>query len=254
MSLNGRHSWPIRPYEPLNQQSLFSLNDNRLNRNFEELITERGEEVSSAPPPPQKSMFADVFENIREKIFIMNESDDMEITESDKVSFQEKYKTQEVQSTIQKVKEQISQLYVKKIEYSIMIQERRRQYASFCEHITNSITSIENLQLAELRPEDIQLKTILLNRVNTYYEDLEIDHLIDCEYKIKTEFEFLKKTLIGLSSVSLTMCTICMEKQIEWFVDPCGHTLCDDCKSKTEKLKTCHYCRTQKTKFSRLYL
>ena len=60
--------------------------------------------------------------------------------------------------------------------------------------------------------------------------------------------------LIPLSSISnSTICQICLENQIEYFIDPCGHTICKKCAEKTLNTPNCHYCRTKKNELKKLF-
>ena len=219
-------------------------------RNFNDLVTERGTEY-------EKRVYSDIFEKIREKLFISSEADDIELTDSDKKIFNEKYKISSTQETINEIKREIAQLYVKKTEHEILIQERRKLFDVFCTNISNSITSINNINanVKIVSEKDTTLKDLLNDRIDWYYAKLDLDNLVNQEYSIKSEFYFLKQTLQELSSISPgTICSICMENQVSWFIDPCGHTLCENCKIKTISLNNCHYCRATRTKFNKLYL
>ena len=60
--------------------------------------------------------------------------------------------------------------------------------------------------------------------------------------------------MISGTIIPTITCQVCLENQIEYFVDPCGHTICKVCKVECEKLKNCHYCRTPRNGYKRLYL
>jgi hypothetical protein len=226
----------------------FSLtpNDTRITRNFEELITERGQD---------DKIYNSVFEKIKEKLFISSESDDIELTELDKLTFNKKYNVTESQNVISKLKLEIAKLYIKQTEHELIIQEKRKLFETFCLNISNTIKSISDITYNESTEEDVKLQTLLNERIDWYYKSLNLEKLIDEEYSIKSEFYYLKTTLIELSALqSPILCSICMENQISWFIDPCGHTLCDGCKTKSMNLDRCHYCRSTRTKFNRLYI
>ena len=226
----------------------FSLtpNDTRITRNFEELITERGHD---------DKIYNSVFEKIKEKLFISSESDDIELTELDKLTFNKKYNVTESQNVISKLKLEIAKLYIKQTEHELIIQEKRKLFETFCLNISNTIKSISDITYNESSEEDLKLQTLLNERIDWYYNTLNLEKLIDEEYSIKSEFYYLKTTLIELSALqSPILCSICMENQISWFIDPCGHTLCDSCKTKSMNLQTCHYCRSTRTKFNKLYI
>ena len=232
-------------YAPYHEFSL-TPNDIRITRNFEELVTERCQD---------DKIYNSVFEKIREKLFISSESDDIELTELDKLTFNKKYNITESQNVISKLKLEIAKLYVSRTEHELIIQEKRKLFDTFCLNIQNSIKSISDITYNDCSEEDIKLQALLNERIDWYYTSLNLEKLIDEEYRLKSEFYYLKTTLIELSALqSPILCSICMENQISWFIDPCGHTLCDGCKTKSMNLENCHYCRAVRTKFNRLYI
>jgi len=232
-----------------------------MTRNYEQIITERGEMDLNLT-----LNYSNVYDKIREKLFVCSESQDIELDDSQQSEFDLKYNIKQTTNIINKFKENISKVYLKKIEHSIIIQERRRLYFNFCESIGNSIKSInditkfqqmdnQNSSLPKLTEKDNQLIGILQERIEWFYRELDIDNLINVECDINAELYYLKNKLAELSGViSPTICTICMENQVNWFIDPCGHTLCTNCKDKTENTINCHYCRTTKIKCCKIYL
>lgn len=237
-----------------NLNSYYTFNDrysseNRMTRNFEELVTERGElefgEVQS------EFRFENLFNNIKDKIFSCSEGDDIDLSEEQRKSFEEKFNIKKSSETIKDLKQKISELYFKKIEHSVMIEERRRLFKTFTKNLSTILCIIGEMKPLE---EDTELKRLLEKRIDAYYEELELEKLIEREYNLNSEFQFLRKTLIELSQISLTQCTVCLDRNVSWFIDPCGHTLCEECKDRTDSCKNCHYCRAKRTKFSRLYL
>jgi hypothetical protein len=40
--------------------------------------------------------------------------------------------------------------------------------------------------------------------------------------------------VIGLQSLVTTRCTICYDNQLDCYLDPCGHTMCNTCASKLD--------------------
>jgi hypothetical protein len=228
--------------------------DIRTERNFEQLITERGSMVAENEVTTEQRNYNEIFENIKDKIFILQEHYEIELLESEKENFSKKYNIPDVTSVINKLKKDVSILFVKKTELDITISERKNLYMLFCNNINSSLKCINDM-VPEKTNEDIKLKEILQDRIEWYYKELGIEKLIDDEYKIKSEFEFLKKTMIQLSGISVPgLCSICLEHQVSWFIDPCGHTICNNCKLNTEKNNNCHYCRSKKTKLNRIYL
>jgi len=228
-----------------NTPSMINFNESiRINRNYEELICERGDVGG----------YTDLFKNIQDKLFVTSE-DDPELLQSQKKEFSDKYKIPETTQVISELKDSVAKLYIKKIEQGVIIEERRRLFNSFCTHIIGSIKSMEEITNGNETEKDIELKKILNERIDWYYGYLELEKLIEEEYNLKAEFLFLQTTLTDISRISVPgLCMICMESQVSWFIDPCGHTLCENCKERTTKTQNCHYCRTPKTKCNRLYL
>jgi hypothetical protein len=156
--------------------------ERRFTRNFEELITERGDVT--------------IFEKVKEKIFVSSHSDDVELFADDFLKFNQKYNTKEVDSSIKLLKENISNFYIKKLEHSVLIQERRRMFESFCNNIIESIKMIDEIAKECNTEEDTHLKTLLSDRIDSYYKQLDIDNLVNMEYCINSEFAFLKQSFI----------------------------------------------------------
>ena len=226
-----------------------SFTDTRASRNFEELICERYDAES-----PIKHVYNSIFEKINEKLFICSEIDDTELTEKDIELFSIKYNMPQTSENISKIKREIAVMYLKKTENEVRIQESRRLFETFSTNISQSLKSIDEITKDEHTEKDVQLKELLNERIEWYYKKLDLEQLVNDECIFKLEFQYLKKTLMNLSQLQPTTCSICMENQISWFIDPCGHTFCTNCKSKTEQNNNCHYCRTKKRRIHKLYL
>ena len=219
----------------------------RFDRTFEQLITERGENNSFEG---NICIFNEIFEKIKEKIFILGDCD-FELIESDRKKYSKKYEIEHINIIIYNFKKNIVLLYNKKIELEIEIENKTKIYNDFLMNINSLITNINEIH----HEDDQQLKTLLKNRIDWYYNYLNLDKLISEQFDVISEFNFLKSTIKNFNSISnSSICAICLEKQVTWFIDPCGHAVCDDCKNKTEQAINCHYCRNRKTKYNRLYL
>ncbi len=231
-------------YAPFSESE--SSNFQRFERNFEQLVSERGESLENN----NEMIFTDIFEKIREKIFILGDCD-IDVTNAEKIKFSEKYNIPETNKYINILKKNIVLLYNKKIELEINIESRTKSYNDFLTNIKTLITDINSIS----HPDNEQLNTILTNRIEWYYEYLNLDKLISEQFDIVAEYSFLKSTINNFNSITIsTVCSICMERQVTWFIDPCGHTICDDCKNKSEQTANCHYCRHKKVKYNKLYL
>ena len=69
----------------------YNILDNRITRNLQELLSERNSE---------QKVYQGIFDKIREKLFIMSESDDIELTDSDVSTFTKKYNITQSQEAI----------------------------------------------------------------------------------------------------------------------------------------------------------
>ena len=231
-------------YAPFSENE--SNNFQRFNRNFEMIITERGEDCLENNP----LIFSDIFEKIREKIFILGDCD-FDLSDLDKSKYSDKYNISETNNIINILKKNIVLLYNKKIELEIEIEGRTKVYNDFLSNIKTLITDINSI----VHPDNEQLNTLLGNRIEWYYEYLNLDKLISEQFDIVAEYSYLKSTINNFNTITIsTICSICMERQVTWFIDPCGHTICDDCKNKSEQTANCHYCRNKKVKYNKLYL
>lgn len=73
------------------------------------------------------------------------------------------------------------------------------------------------------------------------------DQLITCKKKVKTlsrAYNVLRNT-----SVSYT-CPVCLCNQVDCFNDPCGHSMCTLCASKTNH---CYFCRARVSRVVKLF-
>ena len=62
------------------------------------------------------------------------------------------------------------------------------------------------------------------------------------------EYSYLKNILTDISSILPSgICRICLESEVTYFIDPCGHTICGLCKELSKSLTTCHTCRANIT-------
>ena len=219
---------------PFQLSNYTNILDTRVYRNFEELICERGDNSSS---------FTDVYEKIKTKLFILNEQSDVPEIEDDYLIYIE---------VINELKTKISKIYLHKIEKERIYIDAKEKYQNFSENITITVQSIDNVGSSV---DQTSFKEILLQKIDEYYSDLNLD-ILKKEYNSAVcEFDKLKNVFTKLASVlPPTTCQICLENQVEFYIDPCGHTLCSQCKVKCEQNTNCHYCRVRKSKYCKLFL
>lgn len=217
-------------------------------RTFEELITERGESfvVNHANTTLD---YNKLFDKIKSKLCQIDRTYDVDLNLFNCPSVK-KY-TEDILS----LKRETCDAYLDYIKAESDLTIAREKYTLFCENIRSCIDSIRFSALVD--QDDITVRDILEKKVENYYTTLNIDKLIE-NYNNKNEiFEKVKYkiNLITGTILPTTICQICIENQVDFFVDPCGHTICKTCKEMVEnKSNNCHYCRTSRKGYKRLYL
>ena len=233
----GTHTIPydseLIPYDP------------RFNRNFEQLVTERYDE--------SHGFYDDVFEVIKNKLFTLSEKE-LILSDSKKLEFEHKYSFSQFSNVTEIVKNSISNFYKEKIQIESDFEENKKKYEQFSKNILQTISDIDTVTHV-ITEKDEHFKEVLQERINWYYSELKLDELkLECD-NLELEFLYLRKYMYQLSEItSPTVCQICQERQITHFIDPCGHTLCEICKNRSERMINCHFCRTKKKSFKKLYL
>jgi len=224
-------------FAPFDESSIVESN---VFRTFEELITERGEINSTS-----KIDYTILFDKIKSKLnninldFEFDVNIEMEYTEN-----------------VLAFKKSICDIYLNFMHSDNALKNAREKFTNFSENIQNCLTSIISAD-TEYSQDDITLKSILNKKIENYYTFLDIDTLVENYNKNFKEFERVKyKTSLLVGSIlPTTICQICLENQVDYFIDPCGHTICKNCKLVCEnKTTSCHYCRTQRKSYKRLYL
>ena len=226
-------------FAPFNENNNFSYN----NRTFEELICERGEMFE---PIENENIFdySLIFNKIKTKLFNLNNLPD----NLQECEFIKKYREE-----IMTLKREVCTIYLDFMKAETQLSSAREKYTLFCENIKNCIESI--IQTPD--ESDNQLKQLLEQKLENYYSTLNLDTLIEDFNKKSELFEKTKYQVAQLTGTFLptTICQICLENEVEYFIDPCGHTICKNCKSTCEnKSNKCHYCRTVRSSYRRLYL
>lgn len=132
-------------------------------------------------------------------------------------------------------------------------EENDKKFKSFCESIKNSIFLIQQIGLGD--SDDKMLIDILSKKIDQYHSLLEIDKL-ESDFKfISNKYSAIKKNVYHIRETffkDAATCSICTTDMVEYFIDPCGHTICGSCKDKCTS-STCHYCRTKRKAFRKLF-
>lgn len=222
-----------------------------LNRDFDAYITER--ESFLSVNNNNTNLYNRIFSTIRNKIFIMNEEENVQLDPDLVQEFKHKYSMEYSTSFINEFKAKVVLLYNRKLEINITFEEHKRMYSQFTENImtlTKNISETNNNSA-----EDEQLIELLTMKIEWYYNKLNLDSLKKEIDSINQEYEFVKALLAEFAGfIPATICQICLERQIGYFIDECGHTLCSECMDKSKGIRKCHFCRKTINSFKRLYL
>ena len=216
------------------------VGENNVFRTFEELVTERGEINSTS-----RIDYATLFDKIKSKLHNINLDFEFDV----KIEM-------EYTENVLAFKKQICDVYLNFMHSDNALKNAREKFTNFSENIQNCLKTIITCE-TEYSQDDVTLKKILEDKIESYYTFLDIDSLIDNFNKNFKEFERVKyKTSLLVGSIlPTTICQICLENQVDYFIDPCGHTICKTCKQVCEnKSNSCHYCRTQRKSYKKLYL
>lgn len=125
------------------------------------------------------------------------------------------------------------------------IQSRAEHLKNMC---NNNNIEVENLQdtLDQISYSILYISDSIETAMKNRKENFD-DELIDCKKKIKTlsrAYNVLRNT-----SVSYT-CPVCLSNQVDCFNDPCGHSMCSICASKTNH---CYFCRARVSRVIKLF-
>jgi hypothetical protein len=203
------------------------------------------------------SMYNGIFSLIRNKLFIINDSESTENSENidpDPVLLEEiknKYSFNNSSNTLTEFKRKVVILHNKKIETEIIFSNNKKEYTKFTDNILILINTIKEFNTSG----DEVLIQLLTDKIQWYYSELKLESLKETTDSLEKEYRIIKGLLSEFAGfLPATACQICLENQINYFTDPCGHTICTDCMEKSKGVRKCHFCRGSITSFKRLYL
>lgn len=157
-----------------------------------------------------------------------------------------------------KLKKSTCEVYIHFEQCEQKLNEAKHKYTTFCDTFKEMIQIVDCCGKSNETETDTTLKQLLQTKIDSYYHNLELDKLINEYEESLKQFKLVKyklSTIFG-SIIPSTSCQICLENQVEYFLDPCGHTLCGKCKLTCENTRStnCHYCRTKRNSFKKLFL
>ena len=199
-------------------------------------------------------LYNGIFSLIRNKLFIINESENDINPNIDPVLLDEiknKYSFNNSSNTLTEFKRKVVILHNKKIETEIIFSNNKKEYTKFTDNILSLINTIKEFDTSG----DEVLIQLLTDKIQWYYSELKLESLKETINSLEKEYKIIKGLLSEFAGfLPATACQICLENQINYFSDPCGHTICTECMEKSKGVRKCHFCRGTITSFKRLYL
>jgi hypothetical protein len=220
----------------------------RVNRNYEALMIERNQELTQNI---ENNVYNKIFNEIKNKLLIISDETEESVSESVKKEFMETHNLVGIHENINKLKKVIVELHNKKIELEITHSEACLKFKKFSDLVLATVSIIKDSSDSD----DKQLSDLLMDKISRYFLLLDLENINKSVTSVNKEYLSIKQLLLELSGmIPGTVCQICLENQINYFMDPCGHTICTYCKEKRPGLQKCHFCRTNISTFKRLYL
>ena len=270
------YSFDLQPEEFLNNQGTIiqatRINNNNNNQeqiNLEQFIIQRNELLNNLTKNKEKETFyGSLFREIQNGI---NDSF-TKITEiNEKSRIPEKFNT--FKDLIEEYKKTICEIYISLNESKEKLNVNKEKYLLFLDQINTLLNSIEKISnSSEPSEEDLLFKKILMSKLEYYSNLLNLDELQRDVQRLESEFKSLSNVLKSVNSIQVAcMCPLCLDNKVEYFLFPCGHTVCGKCNNKnklTNQLsnqtlynnnnnnnkKLCFYCRTEIQSIKTLYL
>ena len=171
----------------------------------------------------------------------------VDLTESQIEEFDKDYCLPVIKESMGIFKKKIKELNFKKINISLKLREAKREHKLFCKVVSNTTNILD---------KDDPLIDLLNTRMAENKKKLDIVSLEEQNTSILCEEGYIKKTLNDFTGlINPSVCNICYENQVTHFINPCGHTICGDCKDKMPfGNDNCHICREKIKKYFKLFL
>jgi hypothetical protein len=193
----------------------------------------------------------DIFHDIRANVLssITASTEYKEPTVEEIETVKENYGIHTLNEHIVTFKTKVLDLYKRSQFHDLNYISALKKYEKFSIDLLNAIKTIkENLE------ENVTLTQMITNKITEYYKKLEIEQLRERYLRSLQEIDIIKGTLVTLNSIHKTnVCPICLDNSVEYFIDPCGHTMCKRCKD-ISTLRKCFYCRSHVLSIKKLFL
>ena len=236
--------------------TIFNENTENRQRTYEELITERGDLFEQSVNNNSYFNCGLNYHEIKNKLFILNENDEnINIDQESRNILEEIYKTKENNDILNTLKQKITEVYNKKIQIESLFFHKENLFNQFSKYIHKITDAIVNINIdTNSQNDDTEFKKMLLEKIEIYYKDLNLENIKKEKNYIIKEFLFLRETIKNLTStIDSICCGICYASGVTHFIDPCGHTVCDKCKESCENKPLCPYCRTPRQSYKKLF-
>ena len=264
------YSFNLQPEEILNNHSL--INNNQEQMNLEQFIIQRNELLNNniqlsdktfhtlqSNQKENETFYGKLFKEIQNGI----NNSFTEITEiSEKSRIPEKFNT--FNNLIEEYKKIICETYISLNESKEKLNVNKEKYSLFLDQINKVLKSIEKINnSSEPSEEDLVFKKILMSKLKGYSQFLNLEELQQQVEQLESEFKSLSNVLKSVNSIQVAcMCPLCLDNKVEYFLFPCGHTVCGKCNNKNklsnqlsnQNKKLCFYCRTEIQSIKTLYL
>jgi hypothetical protein len=129
-----------------------------------------------------------------------------------------------------------------KLKFKITSNELTQKLAELRE--TEKSSQISKLIIENVDSDDLKAK--LVSVLDNYESEKGLHALTQQCGKLKGQVEAMRKVLEDTNAERYAhfTCFICMERNIELFIDPCGHVVCEYCWTQTRDKRKCPGCRT----------
>lgn len=137
-----------------------------------------------------------------------------------------------------------------KSAYAIALYEFRKKETNLVS-LTADATVMQNASSVISDPD---LQAELLGRVKTFNETNRVTELRDELAQLNGTLKAMEAILMNTNArkYSQFTCSICMERLVDTFLDPCGHLACEQCLGRTRSAG-CPMCRTTVAGFKKMF-
>lgn len=171
------------------------------------------------------SMYNGIFSLIRNKLFIINDSENDINPNIDPVLLDEiknKYSFNNSSNTLTEFKRKVVVLHNKKIETEIIFSNNTKEYTKFTDNILSLVNTIKEFDTSG----DEVLIQLLTDKIQWYYSELKLESLKETTNALEKEYKIIKGLLSEFAGfLPATACQICLENQINYFTDPWTYNL-----------------------------